>query len=81
MTKKKTNTHFLTKLLHPHQKFHVFYTVHIHPQAIHYVLILHPLENERISNLVSKKRSISPLKSQYARFYRVGARKSISPCH
>ena len=31
MTKTKTNTHFLTKLLHQHQKFHVFYTVHIHP--------------------------------------------------
>ena len=46
MTNTKTNTHFLTKLLQPHQKFHVFFTVHIHPRAIHYILILHLLEHE-----------------------------------
>ena len=45
-TKTKTKTYFLTKLPHPHQKFLVFFTVHIHPRAINYVLILHPLENK-----------------------------------
>ena len=66
MTKMKTNTHFLTKLLHPHQKFHVFFTVHIHPQTMH--CFDPPSAWARILDLVSKKGSTSPLKTQYTGF-------------